>query len=108
MLGVGNGLGAGLIMTLGADASPVEGRAQFLGGWRLCADTGRAVGPLTLSALTAVMTLGAAAVVLGVAAVAGAWWLRLWVPRHDPTRAAGGARSRVTSPSGPAYDFLRR
>ncbi|MEO7751891.1 MAG: MFS transporter [Terracoccus sp.] len=86
VLGVGNGLGAGLIMTLGADASPVEGRAQFLGGWRLCADTGRAVGPLTLSALTAVMTLGAAAVVLGVAAVAGAWWLRLWVPRHDPTR----------------------
>ena len=58
VLGVGNGLGAGLIMTLGADASPDDGRAQFLGGWRLCADVGRAAGPLTLSALTAVMSLG--------------------------------------------------
>jgi len=88
VLGLGNGLGAGLIMTLGADASPVEGRSQFLGGWRLCADVGRAAGPLALSGLSAVMTLGASAVVLGVGAVAGAVWLRIWVPRHDPTRAS--------------------
>jgi MFS family permease len=85
VLGVGNGLGAGLIMTLGADASPDDGRAQFLGGWRLCADVGRAAGPLTLSALTAVMSLGASSVVLGVGALIGAGWLRVWVPRHDPT-----------------------
>jgi MFS family permease len=85
VLGIGNGLGAGLIMTLGADASPDEGRAQFLGGWRLCADVGRAAGPLTLSALTAVMSLGASSVVLGVGALVGAGWLRVWVPRHDPT-----------------------
>jgi MFS family permease len=86
VLGVGNGLGAGLIMTLGADASPVEGRAQFLGGWRLCADLGRAAGPLALSGLSAIMSLGASAVVLGAGAVVGAGWLRIWVPRHDPTR----------------------
>ena len=85
VLGVGNGLGAGLIMTLGADASPDDGRAQFLGGWRLCADVGRAAGPLTLSALTAMMSLGASSVVLGIGALIGAGWLRVWVPRHDPT-----------------------
>jgi MFS family permease len=92
VLGVGNGLGAGLIMTLGADASPAEGRAQFLGGWRLCADVGRAAGPLVLSGLSAVMTLGASAVVLGLGTVVGAGWLRVWVPRYDPTRgrATGG------------------
>lgn len=93
VLGLGNGLGAGLIMTLGADASPVEGRAQFLGGWRLCADLGRAAGPLALSGLSAVMSLGASAVVLGAGALVGAGWLRIWVPRHDPTRRA--------APSGP-------
>lgn len=93
VLGVGNGLGAGLIMTLGADASPAEGRAQFLGGWRLCADLGRAAGPLALSGLSAVMSLGASAVVLGAGALVGAGWLRIWVPRHDPTRRA--------APSGP-------
>lgn len=91
VLGLGNGLGAGLIMTLGADASPDDGRAQFLGGWRLCADVGRAAGPLALSALSAMMTLGASAVVLGAGALAGAMWLRIWVPRHDPTRRASGA-----------------
>lgn len=87
VLGLGNGLGAGLIMTLGADASPPEARSQFLGGWRLCADLGRAAGPIALSGLTAVMTLGAASVVLGAGAAVGAAWLRVWVPRHDPTRS---------------------
>ena len=86
VLGVGNGLGAGLIMTLGADASPADGRAQFLGGWRLCADVGRAAGPLALSGLSTIMSLGASAVVLGAGALVGAGWLRIWVPRHDPTR----------------------
>ncbi|MER7073491.1 MFS transporter [Terrabacter sp. NPDC000476] len=95
VLGIGNGLGAGLIMTLGADASPADGRAQFLGGWRLCADLGRAAGPLVLSGLSAVMTLGASAVVLGAGAVVGAGWLRLWVPRHDPTRRGTGGRPRA-------------
>lgn len=95
VLGVGNGLGAGLIMTLGADASPADGRSQFLGGWRLCADLGRAAGPLALSGLSAIMSLGASAVVLGVGAVVGAGWLRIWVPRHDPTRV--GDRGPATS-----------
>lgn len=97
VLGIGNGLGAGLIMTLGADASPADGRSQFLGGWRLCADLGRAAGPLALSALSAVMSLGASAVVLGVGAVLGAGWLRIWVPRHDPTRVS----DRGPATSGP-------
>lgn len=92
VLGVGNGIGSGLIMTLGADASPVDGRSQFLGGWRLMADVGRAAGPLALSATSAVLTLGASAVVLGVLAVAGAGWLALWVPRHDPTRSVARVR----------------
>lgn len=100
VLGVGNGLGAGLIMTLGADASPAEGRSQFLGGWRLFADIGRAAGPFALSVLSAIMTLGATSVVLGGWAVLGAVWLRVWVPRHDPTtrtaaRPAGGRMGRL-------------
>ncbi len=100
VLGIGNGLGAGLIMTLGADASPADGRAQFLGGWRLCADLGRAAGPLALSGLSAVMSLGASAVVLGMGAVVGAGWLRIWVPRHDPTRAPRRASGRGAATGG--------
>lgn len=94
VLGFGNGIGSGLVMTLGADASPSEGRAQFLGGWRLCADVGRAAGPLALSGLSAVLTLGASAVVLGIGALVGAGWLRLWLPRHDPVRRRRPGRGR--------------
>lgn len=105
VLGLGNGLGAGLIMTLGADASPPEARAQFLGGWRLCADVGRAAGPLALSGLSAIITLGAASVLLGLGAVAGAVWLRIWVPRHDPTVARRAAsRGAVAARSASARD----
>ena len=44
-MGLGNGISAGVVMTLGADVAPAESRTQFLGGWRLCADLGNAGGP---------------------------------------------------------------
>jgi hypothetical protein len=42
--------------------------------------------------------------VLGVAALFGAGWLRVWVPRHDPTRpprgrTAGAARGATPEAS---------
>lgn len=95
VLGVGNGIGSGLVMTLGADASPADARVQFLGGWRLMSDTGNAAGPAAVSALTTLVPLAAAALVMGAVAVAGAGWLRVWVPRFDPVsrRAADGGRT---------------
>ena len=58
MLGFGNGIGSGMIMTLGADYSPAVGRAQFLGVWRLLADLGSTSGPALLSAATARVLAG--------------------------------------------------
>ena len=46
LIAAGNGLGSGIVMTLGADTAPVEGRAQYLGGWRLCGDIGGSGGPV--------------------------------------------------------------
>jgi MFS family permease len=80
LMGLGNGLSAGIVMTLGADASPSIGRAQFLGGWRLCSDLGNAGGPLIISAVSAVATLAVAAYVMGLIALAGSGWLIKWVP----------------------------
>ncbi len=97
VLGVGNGIGAGIILTLAADASPTEGRNQFFGGWRVLADSGTAIGPALISAIAALASLASASVVLGLLALAGAAWMRLWVPRYDPisrrtvTRAREGA-----------------
>jgi len=100
VLGLGNGIGSGIIMTLGSDASPEVGRAQFLSGWRLLSDTGNAVGPLLLSALTIVSSLAAATVCLGGLAFVGAAWLGYWI-RHSP---AGSIHKRMEITDGETGD----
>ena len=81
VIGFGNGIGSGLIMTLGADHSPAHGRAHFLGLWRLMADLGASGGPALLSALAAVWSLGAGIGVTGLLAFAAAAQLAYWIPR---------------------------
>jgi MFS family permease len=83
LIAVGNGLGSGIVMVLGADAAPVEGRAQFLGGWRLCGDIGLSGGPLVVSAVAAVAPLAVACVAIGVLGLAGTAWTAVWVGRDD-------------------------
>lgn len=73
LVGFGNGISSGLVMTLGADFSPDRGRGQFLGVWRFMADAGSTGGPVLLSGVTAVSTLPAgvsATGLLGFAATA--------------------------------------
>ena len=82
VLGLGNGIGAGIIMTLGSDASPDVGRAQFLSGWRLFSDTGNALGPVALSAITSLFTLGIASISIGGLAFVGAAWMAYWLQRQ--------------------------
>jgi MFS family permease len=81
LIGFGNGIGSGMIMTLGADYSPVAGRAHFLGLWRLMSDIGSTGGPALLSAATALVSLAAGiwcTALLGFAAAAVLWH---WIPR---------------------------
>jgi MFS family permease len=82
LMGIGNGLGAGVIMTLGADASPLVGRAQFLGAFRLCADAGVGAGPFLIAAVTAISALGPAVLVMGVTGWAAAAAMSRWIPPH--------------------------
>ncbi|MDI6101771.1 MFS transporter [Actinoplanes sp. NEAU-A12] len=79
LMGVGNGLSAGLVMTLGADASPAAGRAEFLGAWRLCSDVGQGGGPLLIGAVTAAASLTAAAVAVGGGGLLAAFLLHRWI-----------------------------
>jgi MFS family permease len=82
LMGLGNGISAGVVMTLGADAAPVAERAQFIGGWRLCSDSGAAAGPLLISVVSAAAPLAAAAVTMGLLTWAGSAWLIKWVPAY--------------------------
>lgn len=84
LLGFGNGLGSGIIMTLGADFAPARGRAEFLGVWRLVSDIGTAGGPLLAAGVTAAASLGSASVLTGALGVTGATIVALRMP--EPLR----------------------
>ncbi|SEB79932.1 Predicted arabinose efflux permease, MFS family [Nocardioides exalbidus] len=88
MIACGNGLGSGIVMTLGADSAPLDGRPQFLGAWRLCGDIGNSGGPLLVSAVAAVAPLATACLVLGALILAGTGWVGYWTRRVDVARAA--------------------
>lgn len=61
VLGLGNGIGSGTMMTLGADLAPKESMGEFLGLWRLIGDAGSAGGPLAVGRLADLLGLRMAA-----------------------------------------------
>ncbi|MFG3619754.1 MFS transporter [Nocardia sp. NPDC047654] len=94
LLGLGNGLSNGLIMTVGADVAPDGQRAEFLGAWRLTHDIGMFAGPVAVGAISALTVLGGAAIALAVTAAAGAYTMHRWFPgavgaASRPQRSAG-------------------
>ncbi|GGC86857.1 MFS transporter [Tersicoccus solisilvae] len=87
LLGFGNGIGSGLVMTLGADYSPPDGRVQFLGVWRFMADAGATAGPLVLSAVTDAVSLASGVAATGALGLIAAALFVLFLPRVRPIRA---------------------
>lgn len=81
VLGIGNGIGSGILMTLGADTAPEHARAQYLGIWRLFGDTGNAAGPLGVSLGAALGSLGGGIMAMGGVGALAAGALARWVPR---------------------------
>jgi len=79
LMGVGNGLGPGIVMTLGADFAPEGRRGEFLGVWRFISDVGSAGGPLVVSFIVGVASLALAAMVTAAFGFTGAavMWLRV-------------------------------
>lgn len=84
VLGVGNGLSSGILLTLGADVAPPLDPAPFLGSWRTLTDAGGAAAPLAVSALTAVSGLAVATGAMGLLGLVGAVAFARWVPRFVP------------------------
>jgi MFS family permease len=99
LMGFGNGIGSGIVMTLAADVSPPVGRPTFLGVWREMSDAGAAVGPVILSVATGVAGLAAGILVSGGVGLAAAVALWRWIPR---TRISGRASRRAGVSNAPA------
>ncbi len=93
-IGFGNGIGSGLIMTLGADFSPSHGRQYFLAVWRFLSDLGGACGPALLSALVATASLAGGIAVTGLLSLAAAGLLGWWIPAGRPKGRPGGSGAR--------------
>lgn len=60
LAGIGNGLGSGINMTLGADFAPARERGEFLGVWRLMGDSGSFAGPVLMGYIANTFVLGTA------------------------------------------------
>lgn len=84
VLGVGNGLSSGILLTLGADVAPKSDPAPFLGSWRTLTDAGGAISPLLVSGIAAISSLAIATGAMGVIGLLGAAAFVRWVPRFIP------------------------
>ena len=90
LIALGNGLGSGIVMTLGIDVSPVHGRTGYLAWWNTLMGAGRLVAPLVVSGVTLVAPVAAAGAAPGVLCLAGGLWLLRALPRLTPS---GGTRA---------------
>lgn len=80
LMSVANGIGSGILMTLGADLADRRNPAPFLGAWRFTGDAGSAAAPLALSALTAAASIAVASGVMGALGLLGAAILLRYIP----------------------------
>lgn len=83
VIGVGNGLSSGVLMTLGADTAPQHDPAPYLGSWRTLGDAGGAIAPVLFSGI-AVWSISVASGVIGLVGVLGAIGFMRWIPRFVP------------------------
>jgi MFS family permease len=90
VIGLGNGLGSGTMMTLGADLAPEGATGEFLGLWRLIGDAGAFLGPVSVGIIAEWAGLRGSAVVLAVVGVAAALTLALLVQETRRVVALGG------------------
>lgn len=90
VMALGNGLGAGINMTMGADLGPAVGRPRFLGVWAIFTNAGKLGGPSLLSAIIALASLNAGIVFTGALGITGA----LWVAVLNRRLGLPGRRSR--------------
>jgi MFS family permease len=92
VIGIGNGMGTGILLTLGADFAPADRRGEFLGVWRLAADAGSAAGPMVASFFVGLAGLAAASAACGGIGFSGALVMAFLMPETLPRRRVESAK----------------
>jgi len=88
--GFGNGLGAGINMTMAGDFSPREGRAEFIGVWTLMTEIGSVTSPFASGLIAQTLTLGPASAVVACIGLGASAFMALAVA--EPLRSRAGIR----------------
>jgi MFS family permease len=83
-MALANGIGSGILMTVGADLAPRDDPARFLAAWRFTTHAGEASAPLLISGITVVATLATASLTLGVLGLIGSVLFARYLPRYVP------------------------
>lgn len=83
---IGNGIGSGILLTLASDLANKKNPAPFLGAWRFITDSGAALAPMGIAALTAAVSLAVAAAATGFAGIVGVIMMLIYVPRFLPRK----------------------
>lgn len=100
VMSFGNGIGSGIMMTIGADVAPTDNRTRFLSIWRVMSDSGNAAGPVVVSIVATVWTLAAGITVIGSAGLLAAAGLAAWTPRYSPFATRAMMKAQRESPTG--------
>ena len=77
LIGGGNGLTSGAVLTLGADLAPEGEEGPYLAGFNLVTNLGLFVGPLVVGTVAELAGLTASAVALGAILIVGVAWIAL-------------------------------
>jgi len=106
VMGLGNGLGSGMLMTIGADMAKPQERTQFLSICRLLSDGGAAAGPLVIAAAAASWILSGGIIAMGICGLAAAGVLAVTLPKYTPhanrhTRLRHGLTVHGAEPAAP-------
>ena len=86
LFAIGNGIGSGILLTLASDLADKKNPAPFLGAWRFITDSGAALAPMGIAAITAALSLAIASAITGLAGIVGVMMMMIYVPRFLPRK----------------------
>jgi len=79
IMGIGNGLGSGSMLTLGSDLAPEDSPGQFLSALASIQNLGRIIGPMMVGCFADAAGLSVAAIALAVTVFVALAWIMLLV-----------------------------
>lgn len=96
VMGVGNGMGSGTMLTLGSDVAPADAPGPFLAALGAFHDLGRVGGPLVVGVLADAVGLRFSSLALAAVMVAGIAWIVVVIGETVDRGGAGGVDATVS------------